>query len=221
MEVNMIPQRSEAFDRIIADYLQQVAGLDLTGRADRLGIAAEGRQAMIPFFGFTHRVTPEGIFGPGGRPASHAVSVILFKYLLLCPEQAPRGEDWVTYRDFKDAAPFVEGFLNTAERPIARDFAGRCGELETACRRLGGQSAPLDITADLVVRFAALPKLPLVLVFNDRDDDFPAACTLLFQRSALGYLDMECLAMCGMVLARWLRRHDADPPPWESVEGLL
>lgn len=214
-------QKSEAFDRIIADYLQQIAGLDLVRRADRLGIAVEGRQAVIPFFGFDHRVTPEGVVGPGGRPASHAVSVILFKYLLLCPDAAPTGEEWVTYKDFKDAAPFVEGFLNTAERPVAKDFAGRSGELESACRRLGGRPAALGMTADLVVRFAALPKVPLALVFNDLDADFPAACTLLFQRSAQGYLDMECLAMCAMVMARWLRHHAADPPPWESGVGLL
>lgn len=127
----------------------------------------------------------------------------------------------MTYKDFKDAAPFVEGFLNTAERPIAWDFTGRHGELEAACRRLGGRPASLGMTADLVVRLAALPRVPMTLVFNDRDDDFPAACTLLFQRSAQGYLDMERLAMCGMVLARWLRRHDADPPPWATGVGLL
>lgn len=214
-------QKSEAFDRIIADYLQQVAGLDLARRADRLGIAAEGGQAVIPFFGFAHRVTPEGVFGPGGQPASHAVSVILFKYLLLCPETAPRGEDWVTYRDFRDAAPFVEGFLNTAERPVARDFGGRRAELEVACRRLGGRPAALQMTADLVTGFTTLPRVPMTMVFNDRDEEFPAACTLLFQRRARGYLDMECLAMCGMVLARWLRRYDATPTPWESGAGLL
>jgi hypothetical protein len=214
-------QKSEAFGRIITDYLQQIADLDLSRRADRLEIAVEGRQAVIPFFGFHHRVTPEGVFGPGGRPASHAVSVILFKYLLLCPETAPVGGEWVTYKDFKDAAPFVQGFHNTAERPIAKDFAGGRNELETACRRLGGRPAALGMTADLVVRFAALPRVPLALVFNDRDEEFPAACTLLFQRSARGYLDMECLAICGMVLARWLRHHGAIPSPWESGVGLL
>jgi len=214
-------QKSEAFDRIIDGYLKQIDGLDIPRRAERLGITVEDEQAVIPFFGFEHRVTPDGVAGPGGQPASHAVSVILFKYLLLCPETARAGEDWVTYKDFKDAAPFVEGFLNTAERPIAKDFAGRRGELEAACRRLGGRPAALGMTADLVLHFVALPKIPMTLVFNDRDDDFPAACTLLFQRSAQGYLDMECLAMCAMVMARWLRHHAADPPPWESGVGLL
>jgi hypothetical protein len=49
-----------------------------------------------------------------------------------------------------------------------------------------------------------LPRVPLLLLFNDADDEFPAACSVLFERRAAGYLDMECLAMLGMQLARRL-----------------
>jgi hypothetical protein len=35
----------------------------------------------------------------------------------------------------------------------------------------------------------------------DADKNFPAQCTLLFQRDAASYLDMECLAMVGATLA--------------------
>jgi len=43
------------------------------------------------------------------------------------------------------------------------------------------------------------------MLFNDQDEDFPARCSLLFEKRAERYLDMECLAMMGWVLAAWLR----------------
>ncbi len=216
-----MPQRSAAFDRIIAGYLQQIAGLDFTRLEDRLAIAVNAREAVIPFFGSDHRVTAQGVFGPDGRRASHAVSVILFKYLLMCPASEPEGSDWVTYKDFKDAAPFVGGFRNNAERPIAEVFAGRLDDLEGACRALNGHPAAVDAISDLAVGFSALPKVPVALLFNDRDEEFPAACTLLFERRAGAYLDMECLAMIGMVLARRLARQAASHLPGEEDPDLL
>ncbi|MBG0779148.1 MAG: DUF3786 domain-containing protein, partial [Desulfotignum balticum] len=40
------------------------------------------------------------------------------------------------------------------------------------------------------------------------DEDFPADCSLLFEKQAAQYLDMECLAMIGMVLAQLLAGKD-------------
>ena len=56
------------------------------------------------------------------------------------------------------------------------------------------------------MQFKSLPKIPVLLLFNDSDEEFPAQCTVLFERSAENYLDMECLAMVGMLLFEWLKR---------------
>jgi hypothetical protein len=58
--------------------------------------------------------------------------------------------------------------------------------------------------------FEALPRVRIYLIFNDADEDFPADCSLLFEKQAAKYLDMECLAMIGMVLAERLAGKD-DP----------
>jgi hypothetical protein len=176
---------------------------------------------VVPLFGIDHRVTPRGVRGHGDRRPSHAVGVILFKYLLMCPASEPTGTDWVTYKDFKDAAPFVGGFFNTAEKPIAEAFAGRLPELENACRKLNGHPAAMGVISDLVMHFSALPKVPLMLLFNDRDEDFPASATLLFERGAGHFLDMECLAMVGMVLARWLIGNAGSTRFRENDQDLL
>ena len=43
------------------------------------------------------------------------------------------------------------------------------------------------------------------MLCNDADEEFPARCRVLFERRAENYLDMECLAMVGMLLFEYLK----------------
>lgn len=200
-------EQSSVFEKIHQDYLGQIANMDWAGLADRLGVAVEGDTLVIPLFEVPYRVSRQDIFDSHGNRPHHAVNVILFKYLLLCPSNAPQGSDWVTFRHFKDAAPIVGGFFTNAERPISLAFEGRLSELSQACTALGGRPPEgIDFSVDLAMRFDALPKVPILLLFNDRDVDFPAKCSILFERQAEKYLDMECLAMLGWILADRLRK---------------
>jgi hypothetical protein len=47
--------------------------------------------------------------------------------------------------------------------------------------------------------------VPVLLLFNDSDDEFPAQCLVLFERRTEKYLDMECVAMVGMLLYEYLK----------------
>jgi hypothetical protein len=112
----------------------------------------------------------------------------------------------VTYKDFKDAAPYVGGFGNTAEKPIAEFFEGRAAELEKRSLKLGGKPFQSEVACQLAFQFLALPRIPIVLMFNDADEDFSSQCILLFQKNAKTFLDMECLAMIGSSLSRLLQK---------------
>jgi hypothetical protein len=200
--------KAPVFKKIYQDYLARVAGLDLAGKQDLLGIEVDGQTITIPFFNKPCRVTPENIVDHKGTRPPHSVCVILCQYLLLSPNQPDDDRQLVTYRDFKDAAPYVQGFDNTARKPVSRAFAGRLDALEAGCRHLGGTPCDIGISCDLSYMFQALPRVRIYLVFNDADEDFPADCSLLFEKQAARYLDMECLAMIGMVLAERLAGKD-------------
>jgi hypothetical protein len=208
-EMNQSMGKAKIFEEIYRDYLDKVLNLDRFRVRDRLGVQIRDTDIIIPFYGVMYRIRSEGIIDGQGRRPSHSVSVILCKYLLLCPENEPREADWVTYKDFKDATPFAEGFLNNAQRPISRHFAGRLEDLRKACAELTGRPFQAEISADLVMKFDALPKVPVLLVFNDRDEDFPAHCSLLFEKRAEKFLDMECLAMAGCELSEWLKQRSS------------
>jgi hypothetical protein len=197
--------KSEAFERTYRSYLARVARIDLASRAAILGIEARGSEAVVPLFGRPYRVTPDGIVDPSAQRPAHAESVLVCQYLLLAPDEPPEGgEEWVTFKDFRDAAPFVEGFVNNSERAVARTFSGRLDALSVACGRLGGTAPRIEASYQLKMRFEALPRVPVALLFNDEDEEFPADATVLFERRAERYLDVECLAIIGWLLADFL-----------------
>jgi hypothetical protein len=193
-------KKSSIFEETYKNYLAQVGKLDLSLTAEKLGITLVGDEAEIPFFGRLFRLSSRGVFDLDGREPAFAVRVALCRYLLLAPKTTPAGEEWVSYKDFKDAAPFVGGFVTHTEQALVKNFSGRLDYLREACRKLGARPADLDLSYQVTVRFEALPHIPLLLLFNDEDEEFPAQGTLLFQKMAAEYLDMECLAILGWYL---------------------
>ena len=178
----------------------------MTALKDTLGCRAEGRRLVVPFFGREYRVSRDGITDPDGQRPGYVACVVLAKYILRCPPAVPAGGGWMSFKDFKSTSHFtnVNYFASDTEQKIVKDFAGRLPELAEAGRRAGGVPHEEGMPYDLGVRFAALPRVSLLLLFNDRDDEFPAGCKVLFNQQAESYLDPESLAMTGSLLAKQL-----------------
>ena len=198
-------EKSSIFEKTYRDYLSQVHKLNLAGKEDILGIRLSEDEIRVPLFQREFTVLPTGIVDASGNQPLHAVSVLLCRYLILCPDVEPiEGAEWVSYKDFLDAAPFVGGFVNNTEKAISKNFSGKVNLLKQACNRLGGFCADDGLTYDLSMQIRPLPKIPLYLLFNDADEEFPADCRVLFERRAEKYLDMECLAIVGWLFSDYL-----------------
>jgi len=196
-------KRAAIFETTLEDYLTQIGDIDLLPRAEVLGATACEGALTLPLYGIPHRVSKKGIFDADGQKANFAVSVVLCRYILQCPTAVPAPGEWMSYRDFRDAAPLIGYFAENTNKVIETGFTGKRAALEDACRRIRGRFEETT-SFDLAVVFDFLPRIPVYLRFNDRDDEFPAQSSVLFRQSAECYLDMECLAIGGTLLARLL-----------------
>jgi len=197
-------ENPSVFDAHIKGYLEQVSRLDFALLTERLGVAPSGKAAVVPLLGEPFRVSAAGVVDERGRTAGYAAAVVLCKYLLLCPNFHPTDDRWQAYRDFPDAAPLVTYFTDQVERAVTGRFAGRLNRLRRAAEALGARRPLVALSHDFSARIEVLPRIPVLLTFNDADDEFPAACSVLFEQRARHYLDMECLAMVGGLLAHRL-----------------
>ncbi len=202
---------SDIFEKNYQQYCSQLAEIDFESINDRLGIEHDGDdRKVIPFFNEKYVVSENGISEASGSRANYMVSVILAKYILLCPDKLHHDPVWASFKDFKKNSQFtnVNYFASDTEKTIEKQFAGRLDALKKACEAFGGFQVEMDISYDLAVQFDALPRISMLLLFNDGDDEFPAKCNVLFQKHAEFYLDPESLAMAGAMLAKGLKKQN-------------
>jgi hypothetical protein len=199
-----MPADETIYEKHYNAYLDQIKGVHLESTAVQLGAEVKGEALTIALLNKKFTVSRQGIAGPDGRTPSYDTCVILCKYILLCPQSTPQRSEWVGYREFKDSGPLISYFANAVEGAAASRFTGKLSRLTAAARRLGAYPPGLDIRYDLACQFDVLPKVPLMLLFNDADEEFSGTCSLLFERRAEDYLDAECLAMVGHHLVRRL-----------------
>ena len=198
--------KSSIFEKTYGDYLGQVAKIDFDSVAKRLNVKVEEGTFRIPMFGIPYRISSRGITDPSGKRPSFDICVILCKYLLLCPDTYPTADEWVSFRDLKDAGPLTTYFSNDVERAIANEFSGRLDDLKKSSQALGGYVPAIELSYDLAVQLDPLPRVPVLLTYNDADDEFPAKCSVLFERRVEKYLDAECIAMVGAFVFTSLRK---------------
>lgn len=199
MEIWM--QKAAIFEHTYRHYLSEIGTIDYLAKADTLGVGTDGDALIIPLYDQTYAVSARSIRGLENTAVTDAVRVVLAKYVLTCPETlVTEPGPWVTYRDFKDAAPLVSSFTTNTNKTIETQFSGQLDLMKQRCQSLGGVPE-INELYDFSVSFKVLPRVPVVLNFNDADDLFPAACSILYRESVRHYLDMECLAVTGTLLA--------------------
>lgn len=209
-EEHVMFQKSEIFEENYNQYCSQLAEIDFNSIGDTLGITCDGSQMRVRFFNRDYRISKTGIADASGNRPAYGVCVILAKYILLCPDEIHHDPAWVSFPDFKRTTHFtnVNYFKSDTEQVIANHFSGKFGEIATAGEALGGFRNESELPYDLCMQFPALPRISLLLLFNDRDEEFPAHCSVLFQKHAEFYLDPESLAMTSAFLANSLKKSD-------------
>ncbi len=200
----------EIFEKNYQYYCDRIAELDFTSIKERLGTESDRDQMKISFIDRDYLVSKKGVTDASGNRPDYMVCVILAKYLLLTPDKSYNDTEWVSFKDFKRASHFTNTnfFSSDTEQVIVKNFSGRVNELSRAGKALGGIDHELRTSYDLAMEFIALPRISLLLLFNEKEEAFPANCSLLFQKHAEFYLDPESLALTSACLAKCLKKTD-------------
>jgi hypothetical protein len=124
----------------------------------------------------------------------------------MCPRQLPTEDDWVNYRELKDSGPLAAYFSNNTLGAVSKIYEKRKDILESVASFLGGVQPQQSYPYDVAVEFWVLPRIPILLLFNDKDEEFGAQTAILFEKRADCFLDAECLAMLAGYLPKWLKK---------------
>ncbi len=179
-------------DRVCEELLDLVWKTGAVANAPMLLGSVEEEAARIPLFGENCDVRRDGVYKDAGKLDTIG-SILVVRYLLTAGTGQIR-HIWLPYRDLKDGAQF-SGFIKTnIEDKIAGAFQGKRDALTERLSALGATRCAEGVQGDIALVLHPLPKLPVLCLFWDRDEEFPASFQFLFDGSAPSYLDLEALA---------------------------
>jgi hypothetical protein len=192
---------------IYQDLVGRLANADIAASSRYLGLSLNGAgEAEVPFLGTTYLVSRQGVRRSDGERFLDAAGSALIHYVLKGSRSRPSGQ-FVTFAEL--AGPlFKHGSYSSSalEHPIIKRFQGRVPELLAVAATVGGcQGGEAGLGAvSLIVDL--LPHIPLQLIFYDRDDEFPARSTLLFDLNATQLVDFEVLAVLVTIFIQFLTK---------------
>jgi hypothetical protein len=183
--------------KIARDHLREkISNHDFEAIAPGLGVVylvEDGVKALkIPYFGNTVTMRHSGLLPM--EECDPWDEILLYNYIFFSGSKPLSGR-WVGLESFPNSLSKRVALEDGSHRRINQAFAGAQSELEKACRQLGGIPVTDGHNADLAYKFKPLPKMPLLLLFwdEDKEEGFTSQTRVLFDESALEYLDLEGL----------------------------
>jgi hypothetical protein len=183
----------KSFDEKYTACIAEIGNQDVTKKAGILGADLKDGLLTLSFFNRWINFSKDGFNAADGDALTTAVTLTLCRYLSLCPDKIPEGSGHlITFRELSDSGPLFSSFTANTNKIIESAFTGKLELLRSRCLQLGGTDTEMP-SFDLSMQFMALPRIPIILNFNDRDDLMPATANFLYHDDATRYLDIECL----------------------------
>jgi len=150
------------------------------------------RAFTVPLMGEDYTVSyPEGMVKRADGSTAGGVEEILILHYLVHAEGPANTGEWVAYRDLPGARYHEPAFKAEVEGPLSHGLAGRLEALRAWAKE---EARQIDLPGDVTVAWEILPRVPLLVIFNEADEEFPASARVLFDITAPNYLPTEDLS---------------------------
>lgn len=169
---------------------------DLPGRIGGRLTTENGRHVLnLPYFDTEVIISEKDIERIDGVELERYEKVFLYIHMAQGGSKPPTG-NWKGFIEFPNTVSKVKSMRDSVEEPLLKHFSGKPDKLAEAGIRIGAADISGDEpSTDVALLFNALPRVPVKLVFWDRDDTegIDAEIRLLFDETVTDHLDIESI----------------------------
>jgi hypothetical protein len=189
------------YEQALESLRPKIQALDFRKTARLFGartMAMDPDTLEIVFLNDAYRVTKDKITDTSGMEPRPWISILIYNHLCMPNPPSPAGE-WITFSSVPASHAKDKAWAGHVEEEIAKHFAGNGAGLKAACERLGGIPATVPGSHDAAYEFRFFPHYPVLLLFDDAvaEENFPAQCRMLLDKTAPKYLDIESIVVLG------------------------
>ena len=134
------------------------------------------------------------------QPHDKFFEILVLHYLVGCQASGPL-EELVLFRQLKGGEAYNDTFQKRVNERLAREFGSDPSALVRAGVRLKGK---IRSKGSASVELSLFPKVPVTVIVWRGDEEVPAACTILFDRSIGEIFPTEDVAVSGSFLVEKL-----------------
>jgi len=177
-------------EELIQSLRLKIKDFDLSAITEDLG--GEYREGRL----FMHCLGRAFEIFPGGDIQSQGhitpwVKILLLHYINTHGKAELSGK-WVSFSELRSGMVKASSFLREAEDPIKELFENNLERVSATIKRLGAKQSADFPTPNAWILFL-LPKVPVVILYWPKEDEFPAKVKILFDQTADKFLDVESL----------------------------
>lgn len=183
---------TSGYDSIYFGLIPRLADCNFQESAERLGLDYVNGAVLVHFLNRDYRITRTGVEPLDGKPV-HANIYSVLLYYLLSKGQGDPGDEYILFENL----PRLFSGLNTQtpllSSPLERYFGNDYSKFRAAAIQLGGQEEESQAGKHRW-KFRVLPKILLEVIYYEADDEFPVDIQIKLEKTALSFLEFECLA---------------------------
>jgi Domain of unknown function (DUF3786) len=180
------------YESIYLGLIAKLSDCDFRESSGRLGLKYVDGAVQVSFLKREYRITLNGVEPLDGQPVNVNNCSVLLYYLL----SKGQGDPENSYIPFESIPRMISGLpvqIRLMNTPLVRYFGDDYVKFSETAVRLGGIEEESQEGKHLW-RFDVLPKIPLKIVFYEADDEFPVDIQIMLDKTALHFLEFECLA---------------------------
>jgi hypothetical protein len=189
---------------LIVKLREEIGTVDFPAVAAGLGAAMKGDSLAINCMGREFVLSPAGEIRTQGRMTPW-IKILLLHYVRTAGS-GPLSGRWTSYAELKGGLVKSSSFLRDCEEPVRECFDKDAEKAADVLSGLGAVKCDNFPTKNAWQLFL-LPRVPIVVLYWPAEEEFPSKVKILFDSTAVRFLDAESLIFLVEGLARTMERN--------------
>jgi hypothetical protein len=201
----------EAFESAAGQLLRNSDWKDMCLKSGARLVPNQGniQAILVDYLGHTCKILLPGLeFGSeNDNLFSHRDRLIILHYLNTS-KGTPLNNKLISFQQLPEGSVYYPTFINRSIKPLLDNLAANPVRLFAAAGQLGGKPSQ---EGEFSVKINALPRVPLIFILWQGDEDLPPAGNILFDMTVTDYLPTEDITVLCEITAWKLVRLASQP----------
>ncbi len=182
--------QSDWREELILKLREEVKGLDFSTIADGIGAGLQDGALTLNCLGREFSIRHDGEIETSGHTTPW-IKILLLHYIRTAGK-VPLSGRWVSYRELRSGMVKYSSFQRECEEPLRDLFDKDADRMSVALCKLGAVSRS-DFPTDRAWHLHLLPRMPAIVLYWPKEEEFASKAKILFDATADKFLDVESI----------------------------